>query len=171
MQTKRVVVLPYDFAWKSDFERIKAEIEAAVGEWILGVEHVGSTSVEGLCAKPCIDLDVVIEDYGTFDAVAKGLATIGYIHEGDLGIGEREAFCYEGKSHLQTHHLYVCPRTSPELHRHTAFRDFLRSNPRAVREYGEVKMRAAALYPNDIDGYMRYKSACIQRLYEECGLE
>jgi GrpB-like predicted nucleotidyltransferase (UPF0157 family) len=114
---------------------------------------------------------VVIEDYGVFDRVVKGLATVGYIHEGDLGIREREAFCYEGKIHLRTHHLYVCPRTSPELHRHTVFRDFLRSHPEAAREYGEVKARAAALYPNDIDGYMRYKSACIQRLYAECGLE
>lgn len=171
MQTKKVVVMPYDPVWREDFARIKAKIQAAVGEWILGVEHVGSTSVEGLCAKPCIDMDVVIEDYGVFDEVVKGLASIGYIHEGDLGIREREAFCYEGKSHLRTHHLYVCPRTSPELHRHTVFRDFLRSHPEAAREYGEVKARAAALYPNDIDGYMRYKSACIQRLYAECGLE
>ena len=98
MKTRKVVVLPYDEAWKSAFEDIKAEIESALGELIIGIEHVGSTSVEGMSAKPCIDLDVIIEDYSVFDAVVAKLATIGYIHEGDLGIKDREElqclFCY-----------------------------------------------------------------------------
>jgi len=61
MRTKRVVVMPYDEAWKFAFEEIKREVEAAIGEMILGIEHVGSTSVEGMSAKPCIDLDVIIQ--------------------------------------------------------------------------------------------------------------
>ena len=170
MQTAKVRVLPYDAAWKAAFEEIKAEIESAIGELIIGIEHVGSTAVEGLCAKPCIDLDVIIKDQTVFDAVVKGLAGIGYIHEGDLGIKEREAFKYESKPHLMQHHLYVCPRHAKELHRHLTFRDFLRSNPEAVKKYGAVKEAAAALFPNDIDGYIAYKSSCIEELYLACGL-
>ena len=94
MRTRKVIVLPYDKVWKSDFEAIKAEIEEALGDLILCVEHVGSTSVEGMSAKPCIDIDVVIKDYSVFEAVVLCLATIGYIHEGDLGIKDREAFKY-----------------------------------------------------------------------------
>ena len=86
MRTARVVIMPYDTAWKSAFEEIKKEIESAVGALIVGIEHVGSTSVEGLSAKPCIDIDVIIKDYSVFDSVVKKLETIGYIHEGDLGI-------------------------------------------------------------------------------------
>ena len=170
MGTKKVVVLPYDRAWKTDFEQIRQELAAALGELALAIEHVGSTSVEGLSAKPCIDIDVVIADYTVFDAVVQKLAAIGYTHEGNLGIPEREAFRYEEKPHLRKHHLYVCPRNSRELHRHITFRDFLRSHPEAAREYGQVKETAARLFPEDMDRYMAYKDPCIARLYEECGL-
>ena len=171
MKTKKVIVLPYDGAWESAFESIKAEIEAALGKLMLCAEHVGSTSVKGMSAKPCIDIDVVIRDYSVFDDVVQRLNAIGYIHEGDLGIKDREAFKYADKPHLMTHHLYVCPSDSEELHRHIAFRDFLRGNPEAAKRYSQVKEKAAELFPNDIDGYIQYKAPCIEELYRECGLK
>ena len=171
MRTRKVVVLPYDVAWQSAFEKIKGEIEEVIGDIIIGIEHVGSTSVEGMSAKPCIDVDVIIKDYSLFTAVVAGLKTVGYIHEGDLGIKDREAFKYSGKEHLLMHHLYVCPKYSEELHRHVTFRDFLRNNPEAVKKYSLIKEKAAELFPNDIDGYIEYKSPCIEELYKECGLK
>ncbi|MBR5806116.1 MAG: GrpB family protein [Oscillospiraceae bacterium] len=171
MKTAKVIVLPYDVKWKADFEKIKAEIENAIGQLIVSVEHVGSTSVRGMSAKPCIDIDVVIKDYSVFDAVVSNLAEIGYIHEGDLGIKDRHAFRYTDKQHLQTHHLYVCPQHSAELHRHITFRDFLRSNPDAVEKYSRVKETAAQLFPDNIDKYIEYKSPCIEEMYALCGLE
>lgn len=170
MKTVKVEVVPYDENWKVAFEKIKSEIQEAIGELIIGIEHVGSTSVEGLSAKPCIDIDVIIEDYSVFESVVKKLNEIGYVHEGNLGIKDREAFDYSEKSHLQKHHLYVCPKNSEELHRHITFRDFLRRNPEAVKEYGTIKEKAALLFPNDIEKYIEYKSPCIQELYKECGL-
>ena len=171
MKTPRVIVLPYDPSWKLDFEAIKRELEGAIGEWSVSIEHVGSTSVEGMSAKPCIDIDVVIRDYTVFDAVVQGLASIGYIHEGDLGIKDREAFKYTEKPHLMMHHLYVCPQHSEELHRHITFRDFLRQNPEAVMKYSCVKEKAAELFPDNIDKYIAYKTPCIEELYSTCGLK
>ena len=171
MKTKKVIVLPYDAAWESAFEAIRAEIQTALGDLMLGIEHVGSTSVKGMSAKPCIDIDVVIRDYSVFDAVVQKLDAIGYIHEGDLGIKDREAFKYTDKPHLMMHHLYVCPQYSEELNRHITFRDFLRINPEAVKKYSSIKEKAAELFPNDIDGYIEYKSPCIEELYKECGLK
>ena len=171
MRTRKVVVLPYDVAWQSDFEKIKGEIEEAISIFIIGIEHVGSTSVEGMSAKPCIDIDVIIKDYSVFTEVVDGLKAIGYIHEGDLGIKEREAFKYSGKEHLQIHHLYVCPQYSEELHRHITFRDFLRSNPEAVKKYSLIKEKAAELFSDDIDKYIEYKTPCIEELYSTCGLK
>ena len=171
MRTKKVVVLPYDRTWKFAFEEIKREIEGAIGDLIIGIEHVGSTSVEGLSAKPIIDIDVVIKDYSTFEAVVNKLESIGYIHEGNLGIKDREAFKYSDKPHLQQHHLYVCPQQSEELYRHITFRDFLRSNPEAVKKYGAVKEKAAQLFPDNIEKYIEYKSPCIEELYKLCGLK
>lgn len=171
MKTKRVVVLPYDKVWQRDFETIKRELENALGDLILGIEHVGSTSVEGMSAKPCIDLDVIIKDYTVFDAVVEKLAAIGYFHEGNLGIRDREAFRYTHKPHLKTHHLYVCPQYSAELHRHITFRNFLRENPEAAMKYSRVKEAAAKRFPDDIDQYMACKSPCIEELYFACGLK
>ena len=171
MKTKKVVVLPYENSWKTAFEDIKKEIESALSEFIIGIEHVGSTSVEGMSAKPCIDIDVIIKDYSVFDDVVRRLAAIGYTHEGDLGIKDREAFKYTDKPHLMTHHLYVCPRDSEELYRHITFRNFLRSNAEAVKKYSSVKERAAALFPDDIDKYIEYKSPCIEELYIQCKLK
>ena len=171
MQTAKVIVLPYDKAWKSAFESIKQELQLALGDLALSVEHVGSTSVEGLSAKPCIDLDVVIRDASVLEEVICKLTAIGYEHEGDLGIPGREAFRYANKPHLMHHHLYVCPQDSAELHRHLVFRDYLRSHPEAVAQYGAVKETAARLYPNDIDGYIRCKAPCIEELYGQCGLK
>ena len=171
MKSREVIVLPYDAAWQSAFNKIKGEIKEAIGNLIIDIEHVGSTSVEGMSAKPCIDIDVIITDYASFAAVVNGLEAIGYIHEGNLGIKDREAFKYLGKEHLQLHHLYVCPKYSKELYRHITFRDFLRSNPEAVKKYSLRKEKAAELFPNDIDGYIEYKSPCIEELYKECGLK
>ena len=171
MQTKKVIVLPYDRAWKTAFEDIRAELDAALGNLAIAIEHVGSTSVVGMSAKPIIDIDVVIPDYTVFDDVVQALAKIGYTHEGDLGIKDREAFKYTDKPHLQKHHLYVCPQNSEELHRHVTFRDFLRGNPDAVKTYSAVKETAAERYPDDIDGYINDKSPCIEELYKRCGLK
>ena len=166
----RVVVLPYDAAWQTAFSEIRCEIAAALGDLAVGIEHVGSTAVPGMSAKPCIDIDVVIEDGGVLPAVIERLAKIGYISEGDLGIKGREAFRYESKPHLMAHHLYVCQKTSEELFRHITFRDFLRQSPAAVLEYSRVKEDAARRYPNDINGYIECKAPCIRRLYALCGL-
>ena len=171
MRTRKVVVLPYDVAWKSAFEKIKGEIEEAIGDLIIGIEHVGSTSVEGMSAKPCIDMDVIIKDYSVFDEIVRKLGAIGYIHEGDLGIKDREAFKYTDKPHLMLHHLYVCPQDSEELRRHITFRDFLRRTPEAVRKYSLVKEKAAELFPDEINQYIAFKAPCIEELYKECGLK
>lgn len=171
MRTQNVIVVPYDKGWKTAFEEIKKELECALGNLIIGIEHVGSTSVEGLSAKPCIDIDIIIQDYSVFGQVVKSLETIGYIHEGDLGIRDREAFQYAHKPHLQKHHLYVCIQQSEELKRHITFRDFLRSNPEAAKKYGLTKETAARLFPDDIEAYIAFKTPCIEELYQLCGLK
>ena len=170
MYRRHIIVQPYDEMWKQDFISISNEIRDALGELALRIEHVGSTSVPGLSAKPVIDIDVVIRDYSVLDEVISRLAKIGYQHEGNLGIAGREAFGYEGKEHLKEHHLYVCPEDSPELKRHIAFRDYLQSHPDAVQEYSRIKEEAASFYPYDIDQYIGHKSPVIEKIYKEIGL-
>lgn len=170
MVTKHVVVERYSETWPRNFISIRNEIKDALRDLVLRIEHVGSTSVPGLSAKPIIDIDVVIRDCSVFDAVVTKLGAIGYQYEGDLGIAGREAFRYDGKAHLQKHHLYVCTQDSAELKRHVAFRDYLRSHPDAVREYSRIKEEGAARYPYDIEKYIGYKSPFIERIYRKAGI-
>lgn len=170
MRTEKVVVLPYDIKWKNEFQKIKLHLEEALGDTILRIEHVGSTSVEGLSAKPIIDIDVVIESYDKFKKVKSILENLGYYHEGDLGIKDREAFAYEEKPEFMLHHLYVCPQNSEELKRHTTFRDYLKIHKEDRESYSEVKLQAAKMYPTDIDSYLEFKSSCITEIYKRCGL-
>ena len=170
MVTKRVIVESYNSEWKRDFEDIRSELMAVLDGKVISIEHVGSTSVEGLSAKPIIDIDVVIEDEDAFPEVKAAMESIGYTHEGDLGIPGREAFKYKGKEHLRKHHLYVCTKDADELKRHISFRDYLRTHPEAVREYGRIKEEGAKLYPLDIDSYIEHKAPFIEDIYRTLGI-
>jgi GrpB-like predicted nucleotidyltransferase (UPF0157 family) len=161
---RTIVVIPWQKEWADEFAKIKRELDAVLSDTVISIEHVGSTSVEGLAAKPIIDMDIVIDD-SMFEAVKERLASIGYIHNGDQGIPTREAFKYTGKDHLMKHHLYVCPKNSPELHRHLALRDCLRINPDLRDKYSNIKFEMAEKYPHNIDAYIDGKSEVVREIY------
>lgn len=164
MRTQNVRVVPYQDIWKKQFEEIREYVEVGLESYVREIHHVGSTSVEGLAAKPIIDIDIEVYDNVDIDKVTNILAQKGYICEGDLGIPDRIAYAYENTIFAE-HHLYVCPSSSKELHRHLCFRNFLRMNKEARDEYGGVKLRAAEACHNDIDVYMDMKHEVIERLY------
>ena len=143
VRTKNVMVVPYNPEWKNEFERIKSHLENTVGDMSVRIEHVGSTSVEELWAKPIIDIDIVIENRDDFEKVKNSLERIGYYHEGDLGIEGREAFGYDEKNEFMKHHLYVCHKDSQQLKNHIEFRNHLRQNKDDRDRYSEVKAKAA----------------------------
>ena len=87
-----IKVLPYDPKWREWFNEIRNQIWPHVSDLALDIVHVGSTSIEGMGAKPIIDIDIVVPDMGDLDAIASRLGRIGYIHQGDLGVEGREAF-------------------------------------------------------------------------------
>lgn len=152
MMDNKIVIEDYNPAWPQGFNELKLTIETALPNLFLSIEHVGSTSVPGLSAKPIIDLDIVIEDSSLFPQVSKNLEKLGYYYEGNLGIEGREAFArsdeyvpwIENNRVWMEHHLYVCPKDSKELKRHLAFRDYLRENPRAAYDYEQLKRKLAA---------------------------
>ena len=169
MRTKRVVVEKWNPQWKYEYKKIVASLGKDIIYNSIKIEHIGSTSVEGLSAKPVIDLDIVIEK-DKFAIIKELLNKKGYEYDGDLGIEGREAFSYSGKEELMTHHLYVCPKDYKELFKHITFRNFLKNNPALAAEYSKVKEQAAVLYPDDIDKYMEFKSEIIEKIYKKCRL-
>ncbi|CAN5661355.1 GrpB family protein [soil metagenome] len=141
-----IVIVDYDSTWPLEFERIRDRASAAVGDLAVAIEHVGSTAVVDLAAKPVIDLVVIVEPDDVQDAVAR-LCAIGYSHRGNLGVEGREAFAAPEGSF--DHHLYVSPTDSEELRAQLAFRDRLRESRELANEYGALKRGLAARFRND----------------------
>lgn len=165
---KNIVVVDYDPQWAEVFEALRDRIWGVVGDFAISVEHVGSTSVPGLPAKPVIDMSVVVAgDIDVARAIAQ-LATLGYRHVGNLGIEGREAF--KNPDGLPRHHLYVCPQGSLGLRNHLAFRDYLRSHPDEVKTYGELKKSLALQHPHDIDAYIDGKTDFIVGILSKMGI-
>ena len=169
MWSKPIKVVDYDPHWPMLFEDIAAPLRAAFADGLLTcIEHVGSTAVPGLPAKPIIDIDVVIPSRADLpDAIAR-LATLGYVHQGDLGITSRESFRRPPDSPPQN--LYVCAEDSSELRRHLAFRDYLRAYPEEARRYGDLKRELAARHITDIDAYVDGKAEFVQDILHRTGL-
>src|SRR5271168_241502 len=105
--TNPVIVVDYDLQWAEVFAELRSTLAAALGGLAVAIEHVGSTAVPGLPAKPIIDIDVVVPSPAKVPEAIARLATIGYVHQGDLGIAGREAFA--SPPNTPAHHLYVCP--------------------------------------------------------------
>ncbi|MBL0939315.1 MAG: GrpB family protein [Gemmatimonadaceae bacterium] len=156
MSVKSIVVVPYDSAWPALFEQLRQHLWPAVHDVAISIEHVGSTSVPGLAAKPVLDIDIVIAPATPVSLVADRLSTLGYQHRGNLGIEGREAFrAPEGSP---THHLYVCLSDSEALANHLAIRDHLRAHPDTAARYGALKQQLAREFPHDIDAYVAGKT-------------
>jgi GrpB-like predicted nucleotidyltransferase (UPF0157 family)/SAM-dependent methyltransferase len=162
-----VVIEDYDAAWPEQFAQLRDRVLSVAGDIVLRVEHVGSTAIPGLAAKPVIDLDVVVARADDVSQVAARLESVGYRREGDLGVPGRAAFDYPPGE--RRHHLYVCPASSPALRRHLQFRDRLRADPGLAAEYGELKQRLATEYGHDRDGYTEAKSAFIESVVTRAG--
>jgi GrpB-like predicted nucleotidyltransferase (UPF0157 family) len=164
---RTIVVVDYDPSWPGAFERVHSTVWPVVRDIALGVEHVGSTAVPGLAAKPIIDVSVVVRSQSDVPAAIERLATVGYVHRGRLGIEGREAF--ESPDGLPAHHLYLCPRDSPALANHLAVRDHLRTHPDTAKEYGELKKQLAERFPHDSDGYVDGKTDLLLRILRAAG--
>ena len=163
-------VVPYSSTWPRRFQELRAHLEGILANPDVRIEHVGSTSVPGLAAKPILDVDIILPNAGCFEPVKASLEANGYRHAGDLGIVGREAFKAIGESQLMRHNLYVLVDGADELRRHLTFRDWLRAHPLDREAYAQAKLTAAIKFPDDIDAYIDAKSDAVYEIYQRCGL-
>ena len=162
-----MVVEKYNPKWVEQFQTLKEFLKKNATEYN-SIEHVGSTSIPGMNAKPIIDIDVVVEDAAQFLRLKDELEKIGYIHEGDRGIPGREAFDNENVPVSIDHHLYVCVKDNAELKRHLKFRDSLRSNLELVNDYNKIKEEILAKVGNDNRaGYVQMKEEEYKWFFEK----
>jgi GrpB-like predicted nucleotidyltransferase (UPF0157 family) len=164
-----IEVCEYDPQWPVRFERLRAEYQAAMdraGVPVVVIEHVGSTSVPGLAAKPVIDVDIVVRA-DDVEVASDVLVGLGFEPRGELGIPQRWAF-YEPER-LAATNTYVVVEGSLSLRNHLAVREVLRADPVLRDEYAAVKRRVGAVAA-DIDEYGAGKNSMVQRILRAAGL-
>jgi GrpB-like predicted nucleotidyltransferase (UPF0157 family) len=159
-----IVVSDYDPDWPARFDMIRAFVWPAVAEVALRTEHVGSTAVRGLAAKPVIDVDIVAASSADIRSIATCLASLGYRWEGNLGVEGREAFAPPVGVDLPAHHLYAVVEGDRAYDDHWLLRDLLRDDPDARTRYADLKRRNAELARGDLDYYVAAKASFVAEL-------
>ena len=160
------LVQRYNPEWPQWFEEIKAFLGEVIAKACLRIEHVGSTSIPGMTAKPIIDLILVIEPE-RWEEMKSLLEERGYYYRGDQGIKDREVFRLSDETSLPIHHLYVCPKDNQELKQETAFREYLKWNKADAERLSALKWSLADKFDNDRIPYMDGKAALCREITEK----
>ncbi len=166
---KVTLVEKYNPEWPKWFEDIKKHIGKEIAEASIRIEHVGSTAIPEMTAKPIIDIIIVIEPE-RWEEMKSLLEERGYYYEGDKSIPKREAFKLTDatlRKALPEHHLYVCPEDSPELIKEIAFREYLKIHKADRERLSALKRELAKKFNNDKYPYMDGKAAFCQEITEK----
>ncbi|MBD2741993.1 GrpB family protein [Coleofasciculus sp. FACHB-1120] len=156
-----IQVVDYDTNWPIQFEQEKLQILHALGDDVLDIHHIGSTSVPGLAAKPIIDILVGLEELPPSVTQIASLETLGYLYQGELGIPGRHFF---RKGMPRTHHLHLVKQGNQVWENQLIFRDFLRAHPEKAKQYDALKRKLAVQFRLDREGYVQAKAPLIEQL-------
>lgn len=156
-----IVIVDYDPNWLNQYEQEKRRIIAALGDAIADIQHIGSTSVPGLAAKPIIDILLGLKQIPPAPAQVLSLEHLGYQYLGEFGIPQRY---YLRRGIPRTHQIHAVQVDSDFWHRHILFRDFLRLYPQAAQQYAALKRKLAEEFKNDRDRYTDSKTPLIEQL-------
>ena len=159
-----IVVTDYDPAWPAMFEAERAKLSAALGPLVVVIEHVGSTAVPGLAAKPIIDLLVGVRSLDEAERrCIEPLAAIGYAFVAEYRAWlPDELFFRKGVAGPWTHHVHMMQPSGPGWERRLVFRDYLRAHPDAAEAYANLKRKLAARFKDDIASYRNGKDAFVE---------
>ena len=164
-----IVIADYDPRWAAMYAEESARIKNAIGEWLSGIEHVGSTSVPGLAAKPVVDIMPGLRSLGDSSHIVTPLQKLGYQYIPDYEdeLPERRYFVRppgRGYRHKRLFHIHAVETTTAFWRRHLAFRNYLLAHPETADEYAALKRCLAAKYGSDRVGYTDAKTKFITRI-------
>jgi GrpB-like predicted nucleotidyltransferase (UPF0157 family) len=162
-----VRVDPYTELWPAEFERERERLDARLGSRLLAIEHIGSTSIPGLPAKPLIDMQAAVESLDQVNDILMVLRTLGYAVMPERVYLDR-VFLPKGPEQRRTHHLNLVLLDSDRWREPLMFRDRLRSDPVLRDEYAALKSRLAVEHPHDRDAYTDGKAGFIGAVLEGC---
>jgi GrpB-like predicted nucleotidyltransferase (UPF0157 family) len=163
MSEAPVEIFQYDSIWPSRFEQERALLENILAPWLAGpIEHIGSTAIPGMVAKPVIDIMAAVESLDASRNAIPAASNAGYVHF-PYRPEVMHWFCKPSPA-LQTHHLHLVPFCSQLWLERLAFRDRLRSDPDLASEYAELKTALAGKFKLDREAYTDAKAPFVQRV-------
>jgi len=158
----RVAVVAHDPEWESKYTSEAEKIREAFGSIGFEIHHIGSTAIQGIYAKPIIDMLVEVDSIDAVDERAQALVALGYEAMGEFGIPGRRYFRKDNQSGIREFQLHAFAAGSAAVERHLAFRNYLRVHPEVAREYSELKRRLAKEYPSNMEAYIDGKDPFIR---------
>ncbi|QHA90904.1 GrpB family protein [Bacillus sp. N1-1] len=159
---RKVEVQEFKEIWRELFLLEARKIEQVYGDNMIEIHHIGSTAVEGLKAKPVIDLLPVVNDLTLVDQKNPEMKKLGYESLGENGLTGRRFFRKGGDQ--RSHHVHLYEKGNPDIDRHLAFRDYLIAHPEDRLRYGEKKAKLAERYPNDMEAYIMGKDSLVKEI-------
>jgi len=162
---RRMNVVEYSAEWPMLYEQEIALLRKVLGSEIVRAHHIGSTAVPGLAAKPVIDILLEVRAVERLDDLNEAMKEIAYQPRGEFGIAGRRYYPKGGDG--RTHHVHAFAVGDPQIEKHIAFRDYLRSHPAAVAEYAAVKQAASAAHETDPEGYVAFKQGFVEQMVSE----
>ncbi|MDT5269550.1 MAG: hypothetical protein QOH49_1736 [Acidobacteriota bacterium] len=147
MKKDRLQLLPHDLAWKDDFLTEKHRIAAALDDWSVLIEHVGSTAIPTIHAKPILDIAILCGEKG-IEPVAQALLGLGYDYRGQFGEEPGHYYAVLDKNNVRLCQTHIFTEANADWHAKLRFRDVLRQNPELAHEYDDYKQRLAKVAAN-----------------------
>lgn len=161
-EVQPVSIVEYDSCWPIIFRSIRKRLSSALGGMVAAIEHVGSTAVPNLAAKPIIEIDVLLKSSDLVPAAMERLASLGYVYAGNPGVPERETFLAPAGDF--PHRLSVCLPRSAEFRRRVAFRNFLRAHGQEAKIYSDLQIARAERSLEDRSAYVGVKGEFVQEI-------
>jgi GrpB-like predicted nucleotidyltransferase (UPF0157 family) len=163
LQRGSVHLVPYDPAWAMLFQAERDRLQQALHPFALDIQHIGSTAVPGLAAKPLLDLGVAAADAAAVAACVPRLTALGYTYRGDRGASQGHFFDI-GPDHALRHYLHLMMIDQPGWQSYLRFRDYLRAHPAARDAYQQLKQDLAIRYAADRAAYSAAKTAFVEHI-------
>jgi len=164
LSQNRLTLVPYHKEWPQVYEQDAQQIREALGEHILDIQHIGSTSIPGMIAKPILDIGIAVESFERAAVCIAPLEKLGYEYRGEHGIPRRHYFV---RGNPRTHHIHMLEVTSDNWARHLRFRDRLRADPVLAEEYASLKLELSRKYSDNRLAYQDAKSSFIRRVEKQ----
>ncbi|MFC6732333.1 MULTISPECIES: GrpB family protein [unclassified Haladaptatus] len=165
MSQTPITLADYDPDWPAAFDAEASHIESVIGEHIERIEHIGSTAVPGLPAKPIIDIMVGLDALADAARCLGPLEALGYEYVSTFeDVMPERRYLRKSEGDTRTHHLHMVETASDFWERHLAFRDYLRTHPEVAADYADLKRDLAAAHPHDIGAYTDGKDDFIRRV-------